>query len=1067
VNIAELSIKKNVITWMMTVLMIVVGLISYQNLARLEDPEFTIKQAVVITYYPGASAHEVEEEVTNEIEKAVQEMGQLDFVESKSSRHLSIVKVNIKDQYTSEKLPQVWDELRNKIDNYQKNLPPGAFPSIVNDDFGDVYGVYLAITGDGYSMAELEDWGEVLKREFLLAEDVKKVTLYGVIPEVVYVQMNREKMSALGIPPADIYRLLEAKNVAADGGRVQHGGDWIVINPTGEYTSEQQFGDLLISEAGEDRLVFLKDVATITRGYEEPPAHLFRFNGQPAIAVAVSTITGGNAVTVGNAVMDRLKELESQTPLGIEHHIISLQSEAVEESISSFLINLVEAILIVVFVLLIAMGIRSGLIIGFILFITICGTFIFMAMGNVTLERISLGALIIALGMLVDNAIVVTDGMKVRMEQGEDALSAAKNVVGQTAIPLLGATIVAICAFASLGFCQDSAGEYCRTLFSVILISLSLSWVTAVTVNPLINKYFLISKKKATGKTKKDPYSGKLFKGYKSLLLLALKQRWMTVGIVAAFFAVALYGFGFVDRTFFPTSSRPQYYVNFWLPEGSSIETTSDIMSQAEEYFGDRKEVKDVTTIIGGSEIRFLLVYPVEYAYRSYAQLLVTVHDYRDIDKTVLQVQEDLEEMFPDVIINLKKFLLGPGEGGKIQIRVSGPDYDTVRGLGEKVKQVILDDGPVKGLRLDWREKEKVIRPQLAEAQARRLGITRLMVARRLHEYYQGTPIGIYRERDELIDIVSRAPEHERINLEDLNNIDIWSPVEGAMIPLRQVVSGFETVYEDSNIWRKDRTPTLTIHADPVKGLPSKMLMRIKPKVEKALNVDLGQILGKKYKSDEDPFKDHTSTVLPTPYHNAYPLKGMPGYYLGWGGEAEDSAKSQAALGKSIPIFFGLMVVIVICLFNAIRQPLIIWLTVPLAIIGVTAGLLLFKQPFGFMSLLGALSLAGMLIKNAIVLIDQINTEIASGKESFQAIVDSGISRLSPVLLAAVTTIFGMAPLLQDPFFVSMAVTIMFGLGFATVLTLIFVPVLYAVFFKIPYRDLATVSSTETGEVAS
>ncbi|HXV27544.1 MAG TPA: efflux RND transporter permease subunit, partial [bacterium] len=667
-NIAEFSIKKNIIMLVMIAVVLVAGLKSYFKLARLEDPEFTIKQATITTPYPGATARETAEEVTNVIEKAVQEMGQLDYVESRSSRGLSIVKVFIKDKYDKYALPQVWDELRRKIVNYQNQLPPGAGPSVVNDDFGDVYGVYLAITGEGYTYAELKDVAEFLRRELLQVQDVKKIAFYGNQNEVIYVEMNREKMAQLEISQQKIYDALRAKNVVSDAGRLYLGSEFIPLNPTGEFKSEKEFGELLISGQGSDRLIYLKDVADVKRGYQKPPGFILKYDGQPAVGLGMSTVLGGNAVTMGNGLEKKVKALVPQLPVGIKLNVIYLQPEAVKKAVGDFVTSLYQAVLIVVVVLLIFMGLRSGLIIGAVLFLTICGTFIFMDAWHVTLERISLGALIIALGMLVDNAIVVTDGMKVKMENGIDALTAARDVVGQTAMPLLGATVVAVVAFAAIGTSQDSTGEYCRTLFQVILISLMFSWVTAVTMTPLLCKMFLGGKKKEASQTQ-DPNSGKGFQLYKNFLILCMKKRWMTVSVVCFLFVLSLIGFKFIPVSFFPNSTTPQYFINFFLPEGSQIEYTAEALAKADQFLRSRKEIIHTVQIIGGGEIRFLLTYPVELPSYSYGQILVTVDDYRKIGRTLEEVQRDLNELLPDATVNVKKFLLGPGEGGKIQLR--------------------------------------------------------------------------------------------------------------------------------------------------------------------------------------------------------------------------------------------------------------------------------------------------------------------------------------------------------------------------------------------------------------
>ncbi len=1051
-NIAELSIRKSVITWVMTILFVIIGWISFNNLARLEDPEFTIKEAVVITPYPGASAAEVEEEVTNVIEKAAQELGQVNWIESRSSRGFSQIKVRVHDKYDKAALPQVWDELRRKVNDYQPQLPPGAGPSIVNDDFGDVYGVYVAITGAGYTYKEIYEFAKFLQRELLHAEDVKKITLYGVQPEVIYVEMRREKMAELGISQQQIYSALASKNLPAKSGYLSLGKEYIPVNPTGEFKSEKEFGDLLVRGLGPSAqsMVYLRDVAEIKRGYKEPQNPLLRHDRKPAIGLAISTVLGGNVIKMGEALKKRLTELETLAPLGMKLNVIYLQTNAVTTAINAFLVNLAEAVGIVIIVLLVFMGLRSGLIIGFILFVTIMGTFIFMGMWDITLERISLGALVISLGMLVDNAIVVTDGMRVRMEQGTDALTAARDVVGQVGTPLLGATFIAIAAFASIGTSQDSTGEYCRTLFSVILISLTLSWVTAVTSTPLFCKTFFKTQRADNGNEAKDPYAGKIYRMYRGFLSSGIRFRWVTIAVVVGLFVIALIGFGYLKKSFFPDSTSPMYYIDFWFPEGTHINDTAREMERAEDYLMSQEGVEHVITFIGGGQVRFLLTYSPESLYDSYAQVIIKVDDYKKISSMMKEAQQDLEEMFPQAVINTRAFVLGPSTGGKIQLRINGPDPEVLRNFGTKAEEIILADPVAKGVRNEWREKIKVLRPQMADVQARRAGIDRPDLAKAIESAIEGTQAGVYRERDELLPIIARSPEAERMDMDSLSAINVWSPAAQKMIPLGQLVTGFKTEFEDAHIWRRDRTKMLRIHADQREGLPSELLARIKPKIEQALGVDVEQKLGRAVIADK-----WDASTIPVVDQDMIPLKDMPGYYIAWGGEAEDSARGQAGIAGYMPIFFGLMILLVIVLFNSIKKTLIIWLTVPLAIIGVTAGLLMFNQPFGFMALLGLMSLSGMLIKNAIVLIDQIDLELASGKSPFQAIVDSGVSRLIPVSMAALTTILGMTPLLQDAFFIAMAVTIMFGLGFATVLTLIVVPVLYAIFFRVPNEERA------------
>ncbi len=1055
-NIAEFSIKKSVITWTLTFLLLVLGYIAYEGLPRLEDPEFAIKDAVIVTLYPGASPQEVQEEVTDKIEKAVQNLGQLKRVESYSSRGMSTVKVKIKDKYDKNALPGVWDEMRRKILDVTPELPPGTSTPKVVDDFGDVYGIYYALVGPGYTYAEMKDVAEMIKRELLVVQDVKKVTFSGEQSEAVYVEMSRNKMADLGITRHDIFKALEAKNLPVTSGGIKIGPQYMAINPTGEFKSEKDFETLFIASRN-GKLIYLRDVATVKRGYVDPPSNMLRFNGEKAIGIGVSTVQGGNAVTMGEAVIARVAELQGEIPVGMELKEVSMQSKTVTESVNSFVINLGESVLIVIVVLLIFMGLRSGLIIGFILVLTIAATFTVMGYYHITLERISLGALIIALGMLVDNAIVVVDGMKVRMEQGMDGLEAAKRVVGQNATPLLGATAVAVMAFASIGGMDNSTGEYCRSLYYVILISLSLSWLTAVTTTPLITSKFILPAKKEKDKNKpqKDPYNNKFYRIYRGFLALAIKMRWLTIGLVVGLFVLSIYGFGFIPSQFFPPSTRPQFMVECQFREGIHILETEKKTEAMENYLLKLDGVTAVTSAVGAGHLRFILTYsvPVDAA-NQYICLLVSVKDYKAIDQLVPKIQSNLESKFPDTTVNVKKFTLGPGEGGKIQLRINGSDPDELRQLADKAEAIIKADPGAQAVRTEWGAKVKIPTPIVAEDRSRALGIDRPMIAQAIESNFSGTQTGIYREGIDLIPIVARAPADERETMNDLENLQIFSPSARQEVPIKQVVNGIETKWENARLSRWHRRQFIKLHCDAKEGLPSVLLARIKPKIEQALGVDVEAYLGHPLAKD----KKYTATTIPISYDDIIPLKNRPGYFIAWGGEKEDSADSIKQLAASIPIYFGMMVLIVIFLFNAFKQPLVIWLTVPLALIGVTAGLLIFKQPFGFMALLGLMSLSGMLIKNAIVLIDQIDTNLRENMPPMEAVVEAGVSRMQPVMMAALTTMMGMIPLFQDAFFVAMAVTIVFGLGFASVLTLVFVPVLYATFSKIKSNQTAKVN---------
>ena len=1009
-NLAELSLRNRVTTLVLTVVLFVGGIQSFQQLARLEDPEFTIKDALIFTPYSGASPVEVEQEVTEKIERAVQQMSQIKEVESRSERGLSTVTVTIQDQYGREALPQVWDELRRKVNDIQGQLPPKAGPSLVNDDFGDVFGVFVALYGPGYSYAELKEVAQMLRREYLLVPDVSKVDFWGDRQESIHIEMDRDRAAQLGVTPASLQRSILDKNLVVDAGRVEVGGRFIDIDPTGTFPTAESIADMLI-RGESDAQFYLRDVATVTRGYVDPPTKILRYDGQPAIGIGISTASGGNVVTMGEALEAKTKEILDQLPLGVEFGIVSLQSDAVNTAISGFIVSLLEAVAIVVAVLLLFMGLRSGLIIGFILALTIAGTFIFMAPWGVALERISLGALIIALGMLVDNAIVVVDGILVRIQAGQKTDEAAIEVVEQTAMPLLGATAVAIMAFGAIGLSDDATGEFCRSLFQVVLISLSLSWVTAMTVTPVICVMFLKAPK-AQNTEDGNTGSGGFYGKYRSVLETSIRHRGITIAIVVGMFAVSMWGFRYIDQSFFPDSTRPQFMLDFWLPEGTHIDETLRQVTEVEDYLNAQGGVTNVTSLVGAGALRFILTYAPEKASSAYAQFLVDVEDYRLVPELIDRAEKEIPQKFIESEAFGRMFILGPGDGGKIQVRFSGPDARVLRELETETKRILREDGGAKSIRTDWRNQVPYLRPVLTDLESNQAGVERPDVASAMRAGFEGESIAVFRDSDELLPIIVRAEEAERSDVSSMNNLLIWSPTAQQSIPLRQVVSDFETKLRDPIVQRLNRKPTLTIHADPATGVANTVLSRVRPQIE--------------------------ALELPT------------GYALEWWGESRDTARGRAGIAASLPLFLLAMVLIVITLFNSLRQPLVIWLTVPLALIGVTVGLLATGQPFGFMATLGFLSLIGMLVKNAIVLIDEIEVQKTAGKEIYDAIVSSGVSRLRPVAMAALTTVMGMIPLLLDAFFISMAVTIIFGLAFATVLTMIVVPVLYAIFFRVP-----------------
>jgi multidrug efflux pump subunit AcrB len=1007
-NIAEYSVTRKVTTWLLIILFLALGITALQDISRLEDPEFTIKDAKVYTSYPGATPQEVEREVTYHIENAVQQLQQLKRVESISRDGFSEVTVKIKDKYKKKDFPNIWDELRRKINDAQSTLPPGAKTSVVYDDFGDVYGLFYALSGDGYSYRELKDYADLLKEQLLLVPGVRKIAIDGDQQEVVYLEVSRANMTKLEISKTNIQHVLKSQNLVSDSGNVRVGDEYIRINPTGQLQSVQDIGELLIS-GREGSLVRIKDIATVQRAYENVPGKYTLFNGKPALTIGISMLPGENVVAVGERLDQRLNELQTVTPVGLNLEAIYDQPKIVDESVTGFIYNVIAALVIVIIVLLFFMGLHTGLIIGAVLLITVSGTVWFMNFYGIDLQRISLGALIIALGMLVDNAIVVAEGMLIRIKRGEDAVKAAKEVVGSTMWPLLGGTIVGIVAFAAIGLSDDSTGEFANSLFWVILISLLLSWFTAVTMTPLLCAQFL--KADNPGETQADPYGGFLFTRYRSLLSTAIRFRWITMTMVIALFAAALFGFGYVKQSFFPDSNTPMFFLDMWNVEGTDIRKTRDDIIQIDNYLHTLDGVENTAAFVGGGATRFTLVYSPESPTSAYGQIIITTKNRGDIPRIEKQLLDYITINFPDSEPKTKPLRIGPGRDAKIEARFNGPDPDVLRQLSQQAQQIMADDGGAINIRDDWRQPVKVIRPIYNEKAARQLGITREDISNAMLTAFDGRQVGLFKDGIRLLPIIMLPPEIEREDVAAIRDIPVSNPLLQKSIPVGQVVSDFKTEWADARIKKRNRIYTIIPSCDPAQGLATELLGRIKPKID---NMEL-----------------------------------PPGYSLEWGGEYEDSRDANAAINSSLPAGFLTMIVIVILLFGKVRQPLIIWLTVPLAIIGITAGLLSMNVAFGFMGLLGALSLVGLLIKNAIVLIEEIDMQIDDGKESYTAILDSAVSRMRPVLMAASTTILGMAPLLSDVFFLDMAVVIMFGLGFASILTLVVVPVLYAIFFNI------------------
>ncbi|MEM7689018.1 MAG: efflux RND transporter permease subunit [Pseudomonadota bacterium] len=1024
-DIAAFSIRNRLIMGIVIALSLFAGWTAYQSMPRFEDPEFTIRTAKIFTFYPGGSPEEVAREVSAPLEEALQDMPEVEEIRSESSAGKSEITVDIEYSASPDKdaLQGVWNKLRNKVRDTSRELPPGAQPSVVFDDFGDVFGIYYVLTGKGYSMPELRHYAKLLRQDMLSVDGVGKVEIDGEQDEVIYVEIPRQKGAALGTTTSAIFEQLSTQNTVVGGGSVEVDGKRLVITPSGDIDSVAAISNLLVSSS-EGRVVQLSDIATVTRGLREPASFLTYWDGEPSIVLGVAAVSGSNVVDVAQRLEAKLVQLEGQRPVGMELNEFYNQGEVVDKSVSDFVVNVIVALLIVIGALVVFMGVKSGLVIGIGLLLTIAATLGTMYLSDIPMHRISLGALIIALGMLVDNAIVVADGILTGCQKGRKIIEIASDVVKQSIWPLLGGTLVGILAFAPIGLAPGSTAEFTGDLFWVILISLLYSWIFAITITPFLCSILFKSIEDQcaesgpikTGSEK----TGGLMERFKRLITVLVGQRILTLGAAAGVFAVSVFGFGFVTSGFFPASTTPQMVVDYWLPEGTDIVQTNEDMLELTEYIRTLDGVEDVHTIVGKGTLRYMLIYSFESENSSYGQLLVKLDDYGRLDTLIPQVQQYIDANFSRAQGKVWRFVLGPGGGSKIEATFSGPDPDVLRTLADQAKEVYHADGGAIAIKDDWRQRVPEIEPVYSEVKGRRAGVSRADLGEALARNYSGQQVGVYRENDDLIPILARAPENERLNVADIGSVQVINPA-GASVPIEQITDGINTIFRDSRLRRIDNVWSIKAQADPAPGvIAGDLQARVEGPVER--------------------------------------IELPPGYSLKWDGEKGSSAEANENLASVIPLGFGAMILVTIILFNALRQPLVIWSVVPLALVGVVFGLLVMDVPFEFMAILGVLSLAGLLIKNAIVLVDQIDLEIAEGKPRMDALVDSAASRVRPVLLGSGTTVLGVIPLFTDAFFKSMAVVLVFGLTFATALTLLLIPVVYAAVFGISTKERADTS---------
>ena len=1025
------------------VLIILGGIYSYFSMGRLEDPEFAVKTAVVATIYPGASAEQVQNEVTDKVERIVQRLQGLDHIRSISKPGQSIVFVDVKPNVPSNKLPQIWQNLRNKLSTAKLTLPAEAMAPIVIDDFGDVYGIVIALSSNDYPASELRDKAKLLQKELQLVNQVGRVELWGEQKEVIEIEVSRAKMAELAVPPAALVLALQGQNAKTSAGEMTVDGEVIRLAPQGVFGSVAEIEDLILPETISTQLenqaskllqnqelaglaqtlstrnqagskqIRLRDIATVKKVYADPAEKILRVNGIPSVALAISPVPGGNVIEMGDGVRKRANEILKTFPVGFELQTIAYQPDNVRISIKAFMKNLYEAVIIVTIVVMIAMGWRSGLLITSSLLIVILATMCVIYPMGMTLHRVSLGAFIVALGILVDDAVVVGDLILVRMQQGMDRKEACIEGASRVAHQLLGATIVGFIAFLPVYLSQDMSGEYCRDLFLVLTISLIISWLVAMLQTPVIYYMFVHNVKSDSGKS---PHGGLVYRGYRRALEWSLHHKITVLLGVIMLLALSVIEFRHVEQIFFPRATRTQFMVDYWLPEGTSINQTSLDAMKIEEHLKSQKGVKNVAAFIGSGPPRFYLPYEPELANSSYAHFVINVDSLDVVDELLEPTGEWLQKEFPQAFTRAQRYCMGPTTKFEVEVRLRGPNEKTLRNLASQVESVMRKNPHTHTPQPNWRQPALAWAPNYSQPKGSRAGVSRTEMGIMLRWASSGIPVGQYAEGDNIFPIVVRGTEAERNDLANLDSLPIWGRAMES-VPLGQITSNNHYIWEERLIHRRDRVPTITVGVDPKVVQWTQLVKELKPEIDK--------------------------------------LELPEGYTIEWGGQLEKSQTAQKEVLNKEPIALIIMAIIVVALFNGMRQPIIIAITFPLAMIGITFGLLVMHQAFGFMALVGAMSLLGMMVRNGVVLMDQIDEERSKGIDVYHAIVEAAVERLRPVTVAAMTVIVGMIPLLQDTLFSSMATAIMFGLIIATFLTLFVVPVFYMILFraKIPAEE--------------
>jgi len=1005
-NLAEFAIRQRVFVVFFTVLCVIAGIISYFDLGKLEDPTFTVKSAAVVVLYPGASASEVESQVTDKLEIKLQEMSSLWKIRTLSRPGSAMIFLDLYDEYKTDRLPEQWNLLRRKVNDVKLELPPSAQISIVLDEFSTVYGMVFSVYGDGIEYAHLRDYAKELQRRIKAVQGIAKIEMHGERKRVVNIDLRVEDLARWKLSTAQVLTQLAGQNMMEPGGRFIAGSERIRVDMSGSFQTLDDIRDMTvrggIGEVGKG-LIRLGDVADISLDYQTPKLTESRYNGHPAVTLAVSPREGINVVSLGDTLKKVIDDYQQELPLGVEIGIAAFQPDEVQKSISSFIINLLESILIVIAILFIFMGWRSAAIVGSTLILAILCTLIYMLLSDIALQRVSVGTFILALGMLVDNSIVITDMISTKLKNGMDRLEAASSSIKETGVPLLAATIIAFTGASPVFFSTTDSGEFSISVFQVMCSSLLLSWIIAMTITPLMCWKWL---KVDVVQEQEQVKENKFMRGYGNAVHWTINSPKKAVMLVVPLLLVTLVAAMKLPVNFMPYSDRPLIFLDYWLPNGSRIEQTSEDMQKIEQWLLKQPQVKDVTTFVGESAPRFSVTVEPEPLDPSYGQFLINVNDYAQINELVHSGDTWLRENFPNAEPRFRNLKLATKDKYSLEARFSGPDPEILHQLSNQAQEILAAHPQTKYIRDDWRQQSTMLVPILNQEEGRRSDLNRIDIAAAIQRSTDGFPVSFFRQNDRLIPIKIRSPYS---NMGNLDSIPVRSLLGGHGAPMGHLVSEFKLEGEESMIWRRNRVLTISAQADVQQGV-------IATKVQGEIAPDIEEI------------------ALP------------PGYSMEWGGEYYEARRAVVDVFSQLPKTALISLVIMVALFNGFLQPAIILITLPLASIGIVAMMMITGQPFGFMALVGAISLSGMITKNGIVLLDQIGIFREKGLSIKEAVETATLDRTMSISMGALTTLLGMIPLLSDQLFGQMAACIIGGLAVATLLSLFIMPALYIIF---------------------